>query len=141
MTFAETIRRVESERLDEAAAAIAAGWTPDQHPAICCPTVPPDPPKEARTAQQRREWCNVRASNAGYRADVNRKIAARLQGEVDGERGDTASINIPFAKREKALDSAIKRGVQLGIALRQADHWESRADYWRNRALTIEGEE
>ena len=138
MSFMDTILRVEAERWDEATAAINAGWTPDQHPATCCPALPPDPPKEAKTPQQRREWCNVRGSNAGYRADVNHKIATRLLGEIDDERGpDFGEINIPFAKREKALGSAIKRAVQLNIALHQADHWESRAEYWHNRANNI----
>jgi len=141
VTFAETIRRVEAERWDEAKAAIAAGWTPDQHPSTCCPPVPPEPPKEARTAQQRREWCNVRAWNADQRAIRMRRVADMLQAKIDGERGDTASINIPMAKREKALDGSIKRGIQMGIALRQAAHWDSRAKYWRDRAETIEGEE
>ena len=133
--FGQTLMAVESERWDEATAAINAGWTPDQHPATCCPVLPPDPPKEAKTAQQRREWFNVRVMNAEVRATRMRKIAARLQAQIDSERGpDFGEINIPMNKRAKELDAAITRGNQLNISLRQADHWDGRAAYWRNRA-------
>lgn len=138
MSFMDTILRVEAERWDEATAAIAAGWTPDQHPATCCPALPPDPPKEAKTAQQRREWCNVRAVNAEYRAERLRRITTKLQAQIDSERGpDFGEINIPMRKRTKDLDAAITRGNQLAISLRQADHWDGRATYWRNRANNI----
>lgn len=138
-SFGATIARVEAERLQQAKDAIAAGWTPDQHPATCCPALPPDPPKEANTASQRRAWCNVRASNAGARAFRMRKIEARLQGELASKRRpDFGEINIPMNKRETSLDSDITKARQLAIATRQADHWESRAEYWRNRAKTIQ---
>ena len=133
--FGMTIRRIEAERVAEAEAAIAAGWTPDQHPATCCPALPPEQPKEARTTQQRREWCNVRAYKSDERAIRLRRVEARLTAELTPDRRpDSAEINIPFHKRAGSLDADITKARQLAIATQQAAHHESRAKYWRNRA-------
>lgn len=132
--FGQGILRAKQELLKHGRDAIGNGWTPDQHPTICCPTDTPKPVRK-RTPEQRRAWFLERATNADGLALRHKNIAARVRKEIEASRSaDFGEINIPMKYRIKDLDRAITRAGQLENAIRGAKHHEARAEYWRQKA-------
>lgn len=136
-SFAETIRRIETERLTEAKAAIDAGWKPDDHPERCCPTETPVS-KAIRSPEERRRWFLHRAGTAEDNARRTQRTVDRLEAELEPtRRADHGEINIPMAKRSKSLDSDITKAAQLVKARQAINNYETRARHWRAKAATI----
>lgn len=111
MSFAETILRIEAERMEEARQAIAAGWTPEDHPHKCCPKpekVAPAPRKKAGL-----EWYAHRLWNAEARRDYLQAKLDKMDAKENGTRPDFGEINIPWnRRREREAEAAVKRGVE-----------------------------
>lgn len=130
--FGETIRRIEAERLAEAHAAVAAGWTETDHPAKCCPAGPTTKGR-ARTHEQKAERARSLAVNAENRASDARIKLLRLK-LTDSQPSDRAQANIPWtrartARVDRLIDTAVER-VRLTEAIH---HNEARAKHWRGQ--------
>ena len=131
-SFAATILSVEAERMEEARQAIADGWTPDDHPAECCP-VETVATKPKRAPEERAQWARTRAVNAEARARQARANISRIEGLILSTSKDTAEQNIPITGRRAAgLERDIKHAGKLRYAIRDAEWHESRAEHWRN---------
>lgn len=127
-SFGETIRRIEAERLAEAQAAIANGWTENDHPAKCCP------PKTAQQKRKQRPIEEVQRllGRAEDKADHWQSVANTLQGElnqIDANRPkfDHGMMQVSLKTRRKGMG----REMQLW---KDAEHAKQRADHYRRLA-------
>lgn len=137
MSLADTIRRIEAERLLEAQAAIDAGWTEADHPEKCCPAEPAVP-RTIKTASERRAWCLTRAVNAERQVSQLRKTADRLEAQLNPDRrADFGEINIPTHKRVASIDSDVTKAAQLVKASAAIQNHQTRAIHWRKKAESI----
>ena len=126
--FGAALFRVEEERLAEGRRAVAAGWTPDDHPKACCPA--PAVPATARRVPDP-DYAAKRRAAAEDTAARLRTALARL--EANHDRGDRAEANIPMRHRTRQLEADITRAAEYTrteAALRNA---ESRGRYWAGK--------
>lgn len=130
-SFGETIRRIEAERLAEAEAAIAAGWTEADHPDKCCPPeqITPQPKRAGRSLEElerlhakaggKAKWWTDAAARA--RAELDRLDAARPQ-------FDHGMLNTPVGPRAREAD----RGQRIW---RDLEHRKERAAHFTRLTL------
>ena len=126
--FGAALLRVEEEWLEEGRRAVAAGWTPADHPKVCCPA--PAAPAAARRVPDP-DYAAKRRAAAEDAAARLRTALARL--DANHDRGDRAEANIPMRRRTRRLEADITRATEYtrtGAALRNA---ESRARYWAGK--------
>lgn len=131
MSFLETIRRIEAERLTEAQAAIDAGWTPDDHPAKCCPKDAPQPKREGRSleeverlrasAQRKAEWWNE---------EFTRHQQALATFEAEQLRFDHGMLQVDLKVRQRSASRGDRLWKQQQQAQDRAQHfWNLQAKY------------
>lgn len=129
-SFGETIRSVEAERMAEATAAVAAGWTEAAHPDKCCPAGPTTK-GPVRTHEQRAQYARDRAVNAESRASDDKIRLERLN-ITSPEPNDRAQANIPWSrKRDRSVERTVKAATERIRLTEAIMHHESRAKYWR----------
>ncbi|GAA4915814.1 hypothetical protein [Nesterenkonia rhizosphaerae] len=93
-------------------------------------------PAVTRTADEIEQWRATRERSARRKAEKARRRADKLEAAVKRDeeaRGpfDHGHLNIPRGKRPGlSIDSAIDHAAALHEARRDAEHHESRANYW-----------
>lgn len=124
-SFGATIARVEAERLRQAKDAIAAGWIPDQHPAICCP--PDKTPQPKRGGRSRYEVQRLRdqaANRAKWWTDAVVRIQAKLDARDNARpQFDHGMLNTPVGPRAREANA----GQRIW---QEVEHAKQRADYF-----------
>lgn len=131
MSFMETIRRIEAERLEEAQSAIDAGWTPEDHPAKCCPKDAPQPKRTGRSieeierlrasAQRKAEWWNE---------TFTRRQQALANHEAEQPRFDHGMLQVDLKTRNKSSNRGDRLWKQQQQAQERAQHfWNLEAKY------------
>lgn len=117
--------------MEEARRAVEAGWTPADHPDVCCPGPAPEP-KRVKVPDP--EYAAVRRRSAEAKVVRLKERLARLEKlNTPGRRADAGEINVPFHRRGKATNAAITRGVQETELRAKLAHTETRVRYWAER--------
>lgn len=118
-SFGETVARVEAERMAEAKAAVEAGWTPDDHPAKCCPPTAgtPQPKREGRSLEEVERLRTAAARKAKWWVEER----ARRQQALDNHDAaqpqfDHGMLQVDLKTRNKSS----ARGDRLWKALNEA---------------------
>lgn len=124
-SFGATIARIEAERLQQAKDAIAAGWTPDQHPATCCP--PSGPVQSKRAGRSREEVQRLRDKAAG-RAKWWADKVGRTQATLDARDNarpqfDHGMLNTPVGPRAREANAGQRIWKELEAARERSDHF------------------
>ena len=125
-SFGETIRRVEAERLETTRQAIANGWTPDQHPATCCPAEPkqPAPKRGGRTGEELQRLRDAAERRAKWWADaVTRKQATFDNREAARPRFDHGMLNTPVGPRARQANTSQRLWAELEHRKERAAHF------------------
>ncbi|SEE82994.1 hypothetical protein SAMN04489740_2703 [Arthrobacter alpinus] len=124
-TFGATIARVEAERLQQAKDAIAAGWTPDQHPAICCPPDKTQQPKRGGRSRYEVQRLRDQAENrAKWWADAVERTQAKLDNrEANRHPFDHGMLNTPVGPRAREANAGQRIWQELETAKERADHF------------------
>lgn len=124
-SFGATIARVEAERLQQAKDAIAAGWTPDQHPGVCCP--PDKTPQPKRGGRSRYEVQRLRDQAAG-RAKWWSDTVERTQAKLDNRENirpqfDHGMLQVNLKTRQREANAGQRIWKELEHAKQRADHF------------------
>lgn len=124
-SFGATIARIEAERLQQAKDAIAAGWTPDQHPAVCCPPDTTVQPKRAgRSREEVQRLRNQAAGRAKWWADKATRTQATLDTRDNARpQFDHGMLNTPIGPRAKEANAGQRIWKELQHAKQRADHF------------------
>lgn len=122
--FGETIRRIENERLEEARAAVANGWTEADHPAKCCPPAAPQPKRAGRPLDEVKRLRTRAANKAKWWADaVIRKQAVLNARETARPRFDHGMLNTPVGPRAREAEAGQRMWRELEAAKGRAAHF------------------
>lgn len=122
--FGETIRRIEAERLEEARAAVANGWTKADHPTKCCPPATPQPKRAGRPLDEVKRLHTRAANKAKWWADaVIRKQSALDAREAARPKFDHGMLNLPLKQRMRAEDAGQRMWRELEAAKGRAAHF------------------
>ncbi|MCC3299346.1 hypothetical protein [Arthrobacter caoxuetaonis] len=128
--FGQAILRIEAERMEQARAAVGAGWTPEHHPGLCCPgpeaSQPRRPTPNPGYAAVRRRAAEARVLSLASRL-------ARLPEPGEGSGTGHGEINIPFSRRENATAAAVARAAEITDLRARLRHARDRAAYWAER--------
>ena len=118
-SFGETIRRIEAERLAEAQAAIADGWTEEDHPAKCCPPViaPRQSGKTARSIEEIQRLHDKATNRRKWWEDaLKRREQALSDHEASIPKFDHGMMQLSLKYRQRGLS----KGEQLWHATEEA---------------------
>ena len=126
--FGAALLRVEEELLEEGRRAVAAGWTPADHPNVCCPA--PAAPAATKRAPDPGYAAKRRAAAEDTAARL-RNALARLDGNHD--RGDRAEANIPMRRRARQLEADITRAIEYTRTEAALSNAESRVRFWAGK--------
>lgn len=125
-SFGETIRRIEAERLAEAQAAIADGWTEEDHPAKCCPpgAETPQSKRSGRSIEEIERLRRKAENKAKWWADA----AARAQAELDRRDAsrpqfDHGMLNMPVAPRAREANAGDRIWRDMEYQKQRAEHF------------------
>lgn len=129
-SFGETIRRIEAERLAEAQAAIANGWTENDHPAKCCPAEAktPQPKRSGRSIEEIERLRKKAENKAKWWADAFQRREQDLANyQASVPKFDHGMMQLSLDYRRKGM----ARGKRLW---EEADHAKERADHYQHLA-------
>ena len=129
-SFGETIRRIEAERLAEAQAAIANGWTEGDHPAKCCSpeAKTPQPTRSGRSIEEIERLRRKAENKAKWWADAFQRREQDLANyEASVPKFDHGMMQLSLDYRRKGM----ARGKRLW---EEADHAKERADHFQRLA-------
>ena len=130
-SFGETIRRIEAERIAEAQAAIADGWTEEDHPAKCCPPViaPRQSGKTARSIEEiQRLHDNAINRRKWWEDALERREQALSDHEASVPKFDHGMMQLSLKCRQRGLS----KGEQLWHATEEA---KSKIAHYTNLAM------
>ena len=124
-SFGATIARIEAERLQQAKDAIAAGWTPDQHPAICCPPDKTVQPKRGGRSRYEVQRLRDQAENRAkwWAAAVERTQAKLDARDANRPQFDHGMLNTPVGPRAREANAGQRIWKELEAAKERADHF------------------
>lgn len=135
-SFGETIRRIEAERLEHARQAVAEGWTEDDHPNKCCPTV--EAPRRAgktKRAIEEIERLRDQADNkARWWTEQHQKLTSQLAAfDAAQPKFDHGMLQLPIAYRRKGMSRGHQLWQQVEHAKQQADHYQRLTAKYQNQ--------
>lgn len=125
-SFGETIRRIEAERLAEAQAAIADGWTEEDHPAECCPpeTKPPQPKRSGRSIEEIERLRRKAENKAKWWADAANRAQAELdRRDASRPQFDHGMLNMPVAPRAREASAGDRIWRDMEYRKQRAEHF------------------
>lgn len=125
-SFGVTIARIEAERIQQATAAITAGWTPDQHPATCCPPDKTKQPKRGGRSRYEVQRLRDQAANRAkwWASKVDRTQAKLDQRDANRPQFDHGMLNTPVGPRAREANA----GQRI---LKELEHAKERTDHFR----------
>ena len=124
MSLAETIRRVEAERLAEAQAAVAAGWTEADHPDKCCPPDAPQPKREGRSLEEVERLRDKAQNKARWWANKVITCQRDLSNhEAAQPRFDHGMLQVDLKTRNKSSNRGDRLQKELSHAAERAMHF------------------
>lgn len=126
-SFGETIRRIEAQRQAQAQAAVEAGWTEEDHPTKCCPTVeaPRRAGKTKRAIEEVQRLRDQAASKAEWWTEQHQKLTNQLAAFDDAQpRFDHGMLQLSMDYRRRGM----ARGQRLW---EQIEHAKERANHYR----------
>lgn len=123
--FGETIRRIEAERLEEARAAVANGWTEADHPTKCCPAATPQPKRAGRPLDEVKRLHAKAHNRAKWWADaVSRKQDALDARDAARPEFDHGMLNTAVGPRAREANASQRLWRELEAAKARAAHFE-----------------
>lgn len=135
-SFGETIRRIEAERIAEAQAAIADGWTEEDHPAKCClPEAKTPQPKRSGRSIEEIERLRKKAENkAKWWADAFQRREQDLANyEASVPKFDHGMMQVSLKTRRKGMGREMQTWRNLEHAKERAIHYQHLAKKYQDQ--------
>jgi len=133
-SFGETIRRIEAERIAEAQAAIADGWTEEDHPAKCCPPKTAQPKPKGRPIEEVQRLLGRALDKGKEWTDAMNRLQNELN-QIDNDRPkfDHGMMQVSLKTRRKGMGREMQTWRNLEHAKERSIHYQHLAKKYQDQ--------